>query len=107
MNWDDFINSIKQGGPSVIIILSLGIALFVTRRLRFPDEVTNEKERRIEELKYRDEIIARREEHIERQSSQIDRLQDNFEVALKSIREDMLPLIDRAISELRNTGSNR
>lgn len=103
-SYDDFANILKQGGPPVIVLLLTGISLLVTRKLRFPDEVANERERRIEEIKYRDDIIAKRELHIEKQSSQIDRLQDNFEVALKSIREDMVPLIDRAISELKKTG---
>lgn len=104
-SYDDFINLLKNGGPPVVLLLLLGLSLILTRRLRFPDEVANEKERRIEEIKYRDAIIEKREQHIEKQSSQIDRLQDNFEVALRSIREDMIPLLDKAIEELKRTGS--
>jgi hypothetical protein len=105
LSFSDIINIIKQGSASVIALLIVSISLLFSRRLRFPDEVDNERQRRLEEVKYRDDIIANQREHIDSQAAQIDRLQDNFEVALKSIREELIPLLREAISTQGGTRS--
>lgn len=106
LSLDDIVNILKVGGPSVVLVLIIALYLLLSRKLRFPDEIINERERRLAEIDYRDKIIEKREAHIDRQADQIDRLQDNFELALKSIKEEILPLLEKTLTDLK-TGTTK
>lgn len=107
LSLDDILNILKVGGPSVILCLMVALYLLLSRKLRFPDEINTEKERRIADIEYRDKIIEKREAHIDRQADQIDRLQDNFELALKSIKEEILPLLEKTLADLQSRAGSK
>lgn len=80
------------GAYGAVFLLLCFAGLWLARKIITPQELDTEAQRRKDEVAYRDAII-------ERQSIQIDRLQSNFETALKTIREDVLPLLDKTIQE--------
>lgn len=88
------------GAYGAIFLLLVFAGLILARKLITPQELDSEAQKRKDDNNYRDTII-------ERQSTQIDRLQSNFETALRTIREDVLPLIEKAMDELHRQSRER
>jgi hypothetical protein len=82
------------GAYGAFFLLILICSLWMSRKVVLPAELDTAEKRRQEENAYRDALI-------ERQSKQIEQLQNNFETALRTIREDVLPLVDKALAELQ------
>lgn len=93
MDWLQKVFENAIGAYGAVFLLLVFAGLWLGGRIIRPQERDNESKRREDDIAYRDKII-------DRQSAQIDRLHSNFETALKTIREDVLPLVEKTMQEL-------
>ena len=82
MSLSDFFHIVQDGGPDAIFLLLVFSGMWLSGRI-FAKSVVD----------YRDEQIQYREQIIERQTATIQRQQELFDQALKTIRDDLLPLL--------------
>lgn len=82
MSLGDFFHIVENGGPDAIFLLLVFSAMWLSGRIFQKNAVD-----------YRDAQIQYRENIIERQNTNIQRQQELFDQALRTIKDDLIPLL--------------
>jgi hypothetical protein len=84
LSLSDIFKVVENGGPDVIFLLLVFSSLWLLGRIFSKESIA-----------YRDEQVRYRDALIERQGLTITHQQELFDQALRLIKEDLLPMIER------------